>query len=221
LWESERAKTLEKLLTSLIPHNDPGGFNEALMELGQTVCLRSRPLCDRCPLSPSCLAFAESNQNAIPARSHSAATPKTSRRILLLRDRDGSGSLEIWIAKKTKGLLKELWLFPPSIDRAASKHGTVPEDFDKLKEIGTLPSRIHNYTRYREELRPVVYFAAEKPLSRSESFPACRWGKDYQDGRWVEMKDIHRYPMPSVYRKIVSDLREMLEKQSLGSPPRS
>jgi A/G-specific adenine glycosylase len=211
-WGNEKAKLLENLLKGLIPLDSPGSFNEAFMELGQTVCLRSQPLCDRCPLSSSCLAFAENRQHTIPARNRSAAIPKASRRVLLLRHGNGGGPLEIWIFKKTEGLLKGLWLFPPYPDHDAARHGThargsVVQQFNK---IGDLPSRIHSYTRYREKLQPVVCLLSEASSSPDIGTPACSKKEVSRNGRWVELRDIHRYPMPAVYRKIVADLQEML-----------
>ena len=40
-------------------HNKPGAWNQALMELGATVCTLKNPNCGECPLSEECLGFAE------------------------------------------------------------------------------------------------------------------------------------------------------------------
>ena len=47
---------LWKLAAELVPRRNPGLFNQALMDLGATVCTVSRPLCDRCPLGRICQA---------------------------------------------------------------------------------------------------------------------------------------------------------------------
>jgi A/G-specific adenine glycosylase len=215
-WEREQAKLLESTLRRLIPLDDPGRFNEALMELGQTVCLRSHPSCSRCPLSSCCLAFTENKQNTIPAASHAAAIPRVSRRILLLRQQDSRRTLEIWMTKSPAGLLEGLWLFPLFSSLEAINQSVRPTGSDTgsgnhfFKEIGNLPSRIHSYTRYREELRPAVYLLSKRsPCSEAAATSTKR--DALSPGQWVPLEDIRRYPMPSVYRRIVSDLMEMLE----------
>ncbi len=45
----------------------PGNHNEALMELGATVCKPSKPLCERCPLSETCFAYLTSCQGSLPS----------------------------------------------------------------------------------------------------------------------------------------------------------
>ena len=43
----------------LVDDKSPGDFNQALMELGATVCTPKNPICSNCPLSIHCLAFKE------------------------------------------------------------------------------------------------------------------------------------------------------------------
>ncbi len=63
------ARALERHLTDLLPPDSPGEFNEALMELGETVCLPISPRCGRCPVSRTCRAYATlDDPGSIPAR---------------------------------------------------------------------------------------------------------------------------------------------------------
>ncbi|TWT57362.1 putative A/G-specific adenine glycosylase YfhQ [Thalassoglobus neptunius] len=65
-----RDRTGERLLWSfaerLQPQRNAGELNQALMELGSQVCTPASPLCDQCPVSSHCRAFADSSQNSIP-----------------------------------------------------------------------------------------------------------------------------------------------------------
>lgn len=82
---------------SLVPEVRPGAFNQALMELGSTVCTPLRPACATCPLEPVCLARDAGLQSSLP-RTQLAKRPETvsvsfayirSRgRTLLVRRRD-------------------------------------------------------------------------------------------------------------------------------------
>jgi A/G-specific adenine glycosylase len=54
---------------ALLDRSDPGGHNQALMELGATVCLPQRAACDRCPVSDFCRARAAGTQDDLPISS--------------------------------------------------------------------------------------------------------------------------------------------------------
>ena len=47
----------------LVDDDNPGDFNQALMELGATICTPKNPLCTNCPISTNCLAFQQTKQH--------------------------------------------------------------------------------------------------------------------------------------------------------------
>ena len=53
---------------SLLDFDDPGNFNQAMMELGATVCRPQSPTCVVCPVNGFCKAFKEGLQNEYPFR---------------------------------------------------------------------------------------------------------------------------------------------------------
>ena len=73
--EAPVRKRLEAWAQSLLYSNDPGAFNQAIMDFGATVCKPAAPKCSECPLSPDCLAFRWSCQDMLPMK-----TPKAARR---------------------------------------------------------------------------------------------------------------------------------------------
>ncbi len=73
------AKTLTPLASSLMPAASPGDHNQAMMELGATVCLRRKPLCLLCPVRAFCSAQ-ESDPEAFPR-----IAPKTMERLSVVR----------------------------------------------------------------------------------------------------------------------------------------
>lgn len=56
----------EALADEIVAKEDPGAWNQALMELGATLCTPVRPLCARCPIAASCRARAEGRQEELP-----------------------------------------------------------------------------------------------------------------------------------------------------------
>lgn len=102
-------REMTRLAASILPGQFPGEFNQALMELGATVCLPLKsPLCDSCPLSGHCRAFSEGNQAFFPLKS-----PKKPRKIqpitIFLLHNQGRWAL---VQRPFSGLLAGLWEFP-------------------------------------------------------------------------------------------------------------
>lgn len=66
--KSSSRKVFITTLEKLIPHDNPGDFNQSLMELGATVCTPHSPDCSRCPIAVSCFALGESKQSELPVK---------------------------------------------------------------------------------------------------------------------------------------------------------
>lgn len=129
---------LPRELAHLLPAKRPGDFNEALMDLGASICLSRDPRCDLCPIIRDCCARRERRENEIPARRQRTVTVITTD-LLLLIDHG-----KVLIQKRKGNLLKNMWGFPLASDLPGIEIAT---------ELGSVD---HRYTRYREILRPLV-----------------------------------------------------------------
>ena len=119
-------KRAEALAEELVPAKKPGDWNQALMELGATICTPRSPACDRCPVASSCRARAEGRVDELPVMGEKAK-PKPQRvQALVARTKDGRVLLA---RRRSSGLFAGLWE-PPSIDgdegaqRATSSGGS-------------------------------------------------------------------------------------------------
>ena len=63
---SEAAGFFRKTADGLLDRKNPGRHNQAMMELGATICLKTRPQCSQCPVSSYCLARRAGNQDSLP-----------------------------------------------------------------------------------------------------------------------------------------------------------
>jgi len=109
ILDGKTKKKIRTLLDDVMPAEHPGEFNQALMDLGATVCLpNSTPLCGECPLSPYCEARQLGTAEELPVRAK-----KSERRIedmtVYLLVRDGKAALR---KRCSEGLLAGLWEFP-------------------------------------------------------------------------------------------------------------
>lgn len=104
--------TLQKLWAqaeSWMPPARVGDYNQALMELGRTICKPRMPLCEACPIRAHCLAYERGTQAQRPVKAPRPQTPHYDVAAGIIRGADG----RILIAQRPlEGLLGGLWEFP-------------------------------------------------------------------------------------------------------------
>ncbi|MBE9190478.1 A/G-specific adenine glycosylase [Gloeocapsopsis crepidinum LEGE 06123] len=109
VWSQSGQSAIQDYVNNIIPAERPGDFNQAMMELGATICRKSKPLCHQCPLQKHCLAFTNNCIAQCPPKK----PRRTSVNIELF-------ALIIWhketntfaLVKRTKRFLKDTIGFP-------------------------------------------------------------------------------------------------------------
>ena len=113
-------RVTERVAASILPHDRPGDFNQALMDLGAAVCLpNGAPRCGDCPLSAFCLGFARGTAAGLPVKAKKKERRVEEKTVLVLADAEGRAALE---RRSPRGLLAGLWQFP-LIDGFAPEEG--------------------------------------------------------------------------------------------------
>lgn len=110
LFDEPRPKAawLRKRARELLDPERPGDWNQALMELGATVCTPRGPACPTCPIAAWCGAHAAGTQDRRPAPSAKSEVPRA-RFALAVLERDGRLLVE---RRPDGGMLAGLWAFP-------------------------------------------------------------------------------------------------------------
>ena len=102
-------KRVTRDLAQVIPLDAPGEFNQAMMELGATVCLpNGAPLCEQCPVSGFCRAFQEGRTGELPVKAAKKERRVEVRTVYLFF----SGDRVALRRRGNKGLLAGLWEYP-------------------------------------------------------------------------------------------------------------
>ena len=104
-------KKIEGHAQRLVPADDPGHYNQALMDLGSGVCAPRGPDCPSCPLAGVCIARKKGIQEVIPAKKKAAAIPH--RKAVAFVIRNDAGEI-LMVKRPQRGLLGGLWSFPGS-----------------------------------------------------------------------------------------------------------
>ncbi len=126
IMKPDTKKRMTAALREVIPQAMPGDFNQALMELGATVCLpNGAPQCERCPAADFCAACLEGRTGELPVK-----TPKKERRVeertVYLIFREGKVALR---RRPPKGLLAGLWEYPNTLAGEALPAAMADLDF--------------------------------------------------------------------------------------------
>jgi A/G-specific adenine glycosylase len=101
-------KAVETELAGLLSRREPGDFNQALMELGQTICLPRGPLCAVCPLAKWCAGHRSGNPEAFPLPRPRRAAENHHLAVAVIQ----KGSRVAMVRGLAEGLLDDLWNFP-------------------------------------------------------------------------------------------------------------
>lgn len=102
-------KKLERSVLAVIPEDRPGTFNQALMELGEVICVpNGQPLCGECPIASSCRGRESGRQQELPVKPARKERRQERRTVLFFECSEGIGIRK----RPDTGLLAGLWEFP-------------------------------------------------------------------------------------------------------------
>ncbi len=104
-------KRLWQEAARLVPRHRPGDFNQALMELGATVCTPSRPQCSACPLASDCGALRHGEVEALPV-SKARKAPREVKLAAVVATKGRGSARRVWLIKGDKALFGGLWGVP-------------------------------------------------------------------------------------------------------------
>jgi A/G-specific adenine glycosylase len=88
-WTNDAHVDTQSVADRLLDPSDPARWNQAVMELGATICLPRDPKCAECPVAPNCAAYKAGTQNDLPLK-RAKPTPEQLERTLLVIHRNGS-----------------------------------------------------------------------------------------------------------------------------------
>ncbi|MEM6517540.1 MAG: A/G-specific adenine glycosylase [Bacteroidota bacterium] len=102
-------KEFKALATSLIDKDNPGDYNQALMEFGATQCKPKNPYCLVCPFNESCMALQKGKIDKLPVKLKKTKITKKHFNFLVIRSEDGRTIFE---KRDKKGIWQNLYQFP-------------------------------------------------------------------------------------------------------------
>lgn len=172
---------------ALLPAGQAGAFNEALMELGATICTPRSPKCDSCPIHAHCSAYAQRRQADFPIKTAKKTTPHNEVLTALLVDHAGRVLMG---RRPNDGLLGGLWEF-------------VSAEF-RMPSAESLPAMVRRRTGLHIDANPALFIGEVKHgfthftmtrrvwLIEPVDSGAMLQASGYDELRWVRLNECRR-----------------------------
>jgi A/G-specific adenine glycosylase len=178
------------------PASNVAKYTQAIMDLGATVCTRSRPACTMCPLNAGCVAAIEGRQAELPGRKQKRARPAREA-TLLIAESGSNGSIAVFVQRRpASGLWGGLWS-PPQFDSERDALDWCRKEIgEPCLEPYTLPPIDHAFTHFDLRLKPLsVRCQPKTPVH------------DGDDRLWYAIAAPPRIGLPQPIRQLFERLR--------------
>ena len=193
LWETAK---------SLVPARNPGDYNQALMELGRTICKPRNPLCADCPIQAYCAAYQLGVQHERPVKARKAPIPHYDVTAGLIRNAQG----KLLIARRPDDkLLGGLREFPgdkknPDESLEAALKRELKEELGIDVAVNHFFVRVkHAYTHFKITLH--VYECAFLPEGgEPQAIECAAW-------RWVDQSELDNFAFSAADRQVIAELK--------------
>jgi len=154
-WPGERAvdNQLWDLSEACTPQLDVHHYTQAIMDLGATLCARSRPACERCPLQPLCLAHARGLQSQLPTPRPSGRERRVERTCMLIALAD-DGSV-LLARRPARGVWGGLYSLPEFTGPEAAAAWAIERLGAKDPVVEELPTLRHSFTHFDLDIVPL------------------------------------------------------------------
>lgn len=196
---SATKNAIQEHADALLDQERPGDFNQAVMELGATVCTPSNPNCEACPLAGGCIAYQQVKTEEIPYKSPAKKVPHHTIGVgIIMNDNN-----EVLIAlRPNDAMLGGLWEFPggKKEDGESIKQTVVRELHEELgvdvEIVEPLMQLKHAYSHFKITLHAYV-------CSLVDGNPQP---KTSQEIKWVAIEQLDQFPFPKANRRLTDKL---------------
>lgn len=180
------------LAEAQLPNARLADYTQALMDLGATVCTRSKPDCTQCPLRCSCLANLQGRTNVLPTQKPSKPLPQRSAQMLIITDAEQRILLQ---RRPAAGIWAQLWSLPEFENDADAERWFENQFQQTLATATPQPALLHGFSHYRLLIQPRLIAVN----------PAARAVRDNDDLRWVTRTELASLGLPAPVRKLLQE----------------
>ncbi len=191
-----------EIVNKMVPAHDPGGFNQAVMELGETVCLpNTMPNCQQCPLIAHCTAYAQGTVMDLPVRIKRTKRRVEQRVVALAVDRRNSMPRVLIHKRADDGLLAGMWEFP----NALAGESALPDGLSVKPVLSDcLPTAKHMFSHIEWHMTAQLYDAELDDLP-----------SNYAAATADELRKV--FALPSAFRVYTTIMEKLLCEEEISN----
>ncbi len=187
------AKQLWDIAEQYTPAENTAAYTQAIMDLGATLCTRSKPACDRCPVAEDCLALSSGSVTELPARKPKREKPLRATTMVMARH-DGHVYLE---RRPEAGIWGGLWSLPELDDDTVDEWCRERLQSRAGDKKSWQPVR-HSFSHYDLDIQPIAVRVGA-PLSKVA---------DSDDAAWHRIGDELPGGMAAPVHKLIEQLKD-------------
>ena len=195
LAQTRPQRELWTLAQELLPPaprgDDMTAYTQGLMDLGATVCLRSKPLCGRCPVKGECRAHGANETHRFPVKTRRLQRRFENWWLLVVRQIDSEGQPRFWLARRPdSGIWAGLYC-PPVFAEEVALQAELPASLNGA--LRTLEAVAHSLTHRELRLHPLLLDL--RPGADAAGLPP---------GQWVSASALADHGLPAPVRQLLA-----------------
>lgn len=168
-WPGQTAvnQKLWEIADALTPNHSHQPYTQAMMDVGATLCTRSKPACGLCPLQPQCNAYAADKVTQYPNSKPKKEKPEKTTFLVMLEQPNGERLLQL---RPQKGIWGGLWSFPEASNKQQAEQLAVQLLNTAVIQVEYLPPFRHTFSHYHLHIHPIrLRLAANTPLREQQA----------------------------------------------------
>lgn len=167
-WPGKTAVSthLWEIATQYTPHDRVADYTQAIMDLGATLCTRSKPSCEDCPLQPECQGYQSGTPTQFPGKKPKKTLPVRSTYVLILITSTGEVMLE---RRPSNGIWGGLWSLPECQHTDNLANVILQAYQTKIQEVTHLTPFRHTFSHYHLDIHPIKVQIQQRPLRTGKS----------------------------------------------------
>ena len=182
LWAVARAE---------LPRAHVEAYTQGLMDIGATVCARTRPACGGCPVSGTCVALQESRIDELPGRKAPRESPLREVALFVAISRD-----EVLLERRPPtGIWGGLWSLPEGASKTTPSQWAKQRSDLSLVSADALAPFVHAFTHYRLAITPWLVRVRRKASA-----------EDTASTVWLPLAEVRGAALPAPVKKLLASL---------------
>ena len=190
--KKEVEKRLWQISETVTPAVGVGQFNQAMMDIGATVCTRSKPKCELCPVNRGCIAYAHGSWAKYPGKKPKQTLPERTGWLLMMQQ-----GQDVWLEQRPPvGLWGGLYCFPQFASEEALRQALRKRGIDDRPLQQTIAFR-HTFSHFHLDIVPMWL-----------ALPSARAAMDDGPGLWYNLAQPPAVGLAAPVERLLQQLRQ-------------